>query len=55
MPFTLAVEVVGKKWATPVGILFQVPFAIGEIIIGVTVMGIRKGTTFSFAFSMLSY
>jgi len=41
VPFSLAVECVGQKWVTPVGVLYQIPFAIGEIILGLTVMGVR--------------
>ena len=41
IPFTLNVELVGLRYRTIVGLLFQVPFAIGEIIIGLCAMGIR--------------
>ena len=41
VPFTLVIETIGQKWATPIGILFQTPFAIGEIILGLLVMGVR--------------
>ena len=48
-PFTLVVETIGQKWMTPVGILFQTPFAIGEIYIGLIAMGVKDWTTFHMA------
>ena len=41
IPFTLSVELVGNKYKTIVGALYQVPFALGEILIGLAAMGIR--------------
>ena len=47
MPFTLNVELVGNKYKTIVGLLYQLPFAIGEIIIGLIAIGVRDYEMFS--------
>ena len=32
----------GQKYKTAVGILYQTPFALGEIVLGATVVGVRN-------------
>ena len=34
-------ELVGNKYATMTGIFFEIPWALGEIVLGVLAMGIR--------------
>ena len=41
IPFGLSVELVGSKRKTLVGNMIQVPFAIGESILGLVAYGIR--------------
>ena len=38
---TLNLELVGNKYATMTGIFFEIPWALGEIVLGVLAMGIR--------------
>ena len=38
---TLNLELVGNKFATMTGIFFEVPWALGEIVLGLLAMGIR--------------
>ena len=41
VPFTLLIELVGNKYKTLSGIFFEIPWAIGEISLGLLAMGIR--------------
>ena len=52
IPFTLNVELVGLKYKTIVGLLFQVPFAIGEILIGFCAMYVRDYRWFQTALAI---
>ena len=52
IPFTLNVELVGLKYKTIVGLLFQVPFAIGEILIGLCAMYVRDYRWFQTALAI---
>ena len=52
IPFTLNVELVGHKYKTLAGLLFQVPFALGEILIGLAAWGIRDYRWFQTALAI---
>ena len=41
VPFTLMIELVGLNYKTLNGILFEVPWAIGEIFLGLLAIGVR--------------
>ena len=40
-------ELVGNKYKTIVGLLYQVPFALGEVLIGLIAIGVRDYEMFS--------
>ena len=52
IPFTLNVELVGNKYKTIVGLLYQTPFAIGEVLIGVAALFIRDYRWFQTALAI---
>ena len=52
IPFTLNVELIGSKYKTIAGLLFQVPFALGEILIGLAAWGIRDYRWFQTALAI---
>ena len=43
VPYSLSVELVGSKYKTLVGCLIQIPFAIGESIVGLVAMAFQDG------------
>lgn len=43
VPYSLSVELVGTKHKTLVGCLIQIPFAIGESIVGLVAMAFQDG------------
>ena len=43
VPYSLSVELVGSKHKTLVGCLIQIPFAIGESIVGLVAMAFQDG------------
>ena len=51
MSFALSVELVGSKRKTLVGNMIQVPFAIGEAIVGLVAIGIREWNIFQIVIS----
>ena len=52
IPFTLNVEIMGDKYKTIVGLLYQVPFAIGEVLIGLAAIWIRDYRWFQTALAI---
>ena len=46
IPFGLGIELVGNKYKTFFGLFYKIPFAIGEVLIGVLAIGIRDYVTF---------
>ena len=41
VPFTLSMELVGNKYKTAVGLIFHVPYSIGQVILGVLAIWVR--------------
>ena len=52
IPFTLNVELVGNKYKTIAGLLYQTPFALGEIVIGLIAIGVRDYRWFQTALAI---
>ena len=46
VPFGLIIELTGNKYKTIVGMLYKIPFALGEVIIGLLAIGVRDYVTF---------
>ena len=41
VPFNLSIELVGNKYKTAVGLIFHVPYSIGQVILGVVAIWVR--------------
>ena len=52
IPFTLNVELVGIKYKTIVGLLYQTPFALGEMVVGALAIGVRDYRLFHTALAI---
>ena len=52
VPFTLLIELVGNQYKTLSGIFFEIPWALGEISLGLLAMGIRDYRWYQTALSI---
>ena len=52
IPFGLGIELVGSKYKTFFGLFYKIPFAIGEVLIGVLALGIRDYVTFQWVLAI---
>ena len=49
--FGLSVELVGQRFKTAVGMLFGLPYSIGEMVLGATVVCLRDWRTLHMVFN----
>ena len=52
IPFGLGIELVGNKYKTFFGLFYKIPFAIGEVIVGLLAIGIRDYVTFQWVLAI---
>ena len=52
IPFGMTIEIVGNKYKTLFGLLYKVPFSLGEVIIGLLAIGVGDYATFQWVLSI---
>ena len=52
IPFGMTIELVGTKYKTLFGLLYKVPFSLGEVIIGVLAIGVGDYVTFQWVLAI---
>ena len=52
IPFGMTIEIVGTKYKTLFGLLYKVPFSLGEVIIGLLALGVKDYVTFQWVLAI---
>ena len=55
VPFNLSIELVGNKYKTAIGLLFHIPYAIGQVLLSLVAIGVRDYKMYQILLSLFCF